>query len=174
MQTTTLTPKTFDRNAVLTCPKDQGLLTPGRAGFKVLSLEWTKSSRYNCEAVKIKFRLRNESGFKTIDKTLVLNEKSLWMISDLFKAVGLVSADAEQLKPDWDGLIGRTGLCKVTMEPWHDETGKEHQSNAISKFLRPQVAAEELPIPARPAEPTRNPDPDGIMPPQGSGDEIPF
>ena len=109
-----------------------------------------KVSQYaGCPMAAVDFRItgKNENGEDTETvrtEYFILHTKFLWKISQLFISVGLAK-NGEQFRPDWMGLITRTGMCEVGVREYTKRDGTKGKSNEIKEFLEPTSPAAPAP-----------------------------
>lgn len=105
-----------------------------------------KVSNYaGCPMAKVTFRIKGkdtngEDTEITRTENFILHTKFIWKISQLFISVGLAK-QGEQFRPDWQGLPTRTGQCKVVINKYTGNNGKEYTNNQISEYLDPATTA---------------------------------
>lgn len=76
----------------------------------------------------------------TLTHNLFLCSKCEGLLCDFFTAIG-DRKRGEALRPNWQGLVGKTGRCRVRIESWVGRDGSEKQSNRIDRFLEPAAPA---------------------------------
>lgn len=93
--------------------------------------------------------LQIEGGGRTVTVTekLVLHSSLEWKLSSFFRSIGQ-KKHGERLCPRWNEVVGSKGRCRVYIDKYVGNDGKEHQNNKIDKYLDPDDAA-----------PTANPEP---------------
>lgn len=85
----------------------------------------------------------NIQGF-SIAHALFLNTKFLSKISEFFVAIGQARY-GQKFRPNWTGLVGARGMCKVGYRTWTGKDGTERKSNTVLAFYPPNAS---MPVPA--------------------------
>ena len=85
----------------------------------------------------------NIQGF-SIAHALFLNTKCLSKISEFFVAIGQARY-GQKFRPNWTGLVGARGMCKVGYRTWTGKDGTERKSNTVLAFYPPDAS---MPVPA--------------------------
>lgn len=74
----------------------------------------------------------------TLTHNLFLCSKCEGLLCDFFTSIGDRNR-GEALRPNWQGLVGKTGRCRLKIETWTGRDGSERQSNRIERFLEPDA-----------------------------------
>lgn len=97
----------------------------------------------------------------TIEHNLFLHSSVEGLLSSFFIAVGL-KKHGEPTKMNFEGAVGRTGMCHVYVDKWKGTDGKDKQSNKIKYFLdrkddptQPAQAAYQQPVPQTYSQPVQ-------------------
>lgn len=121
----------------------------------------------------------------TIEHNLFLHSSVEGLLSSFFIAVGL-KKHGEPTKMNFEGAVGRTGMCHVYIDKWKGTDGKDKQSNKIKYFLdrkdeptQPAQAAYQQPVQGAPqyaqSAPQINTAPQGwTAQPSFSPSDLPF
>ena len=120
------------------------LLPEGDCDFEVRSFE---RGRHNgseklppCNKAILKIRVTNEAGQSTtITHNLMLHSKCEGMICAFFTAIGQRKR-GEQLRMNWNTVVGSRGRCNVGVRTWTSKTGDVMKSNEIKRFYEPEEA----------------------------------
>lgn len=121
------------------------LLSEGDYDFIVVDFERKRfegSAKMSaCPQAAVTIKLFDKSapdkGSTTIVHNLFLNRKCEGLLCAFFTAIG-DRKHGEQLKPNWNGIKGKSGRCKVIVKKWtSNKDGSEKQSNEIAKFYGP-------------------------------------
>lgn len=89
----------------------------------------------------------NIQGF-SIAHALFLNTKFLSKISEFFVAIGQARY-GQKFRPNWTGLVGARGMCKVGYRTWTGKDGTERKSNTVLAFYPPDKSM-SAPMPTAP------------------------
>jgi hypothetical protein len=141
----------FDWNAEIS---DEGgeftVLEPGDYNFTV---EGFTRKRFNgsdkmcaCNQVVLKLRIDCPEGV-TVEDNLFLNRKTEWKVSQFFLAIGQKQPGVP-LRPNWDALPGSRGRCKLYIDKWKGNDGREFESNKVEKYYAPGAAPAQQSAPA--------------------------
>lgn len=116
------------------------LLDPGTYRFTV---EKAERGYHNgsanlpaCDKAIVTFAVRGADGTAHIKENFFLAESIIWKVAQLFESLGM-RKHGDPLKIDFDGAVGKSGTCKVTIEDWIGNDGKDMQSNRIEAYLEP-------------------------------------
>lgn len=90
----------------------------------------------------------NIQGF-TIEHALFLNTKFLPRISEFFVAIGQARY-GQKFRPNWTGLVGARGMCKVGYRTWTGKDGTERKANKVLTFYPPTADAMPATAPTAP------------------------
>lgn len=131
------------------------LLPEGDCDFEVRSFE---RGRHNgseklppCNKAILKIRVTNEEGQSTtITHNLMLHSKCEGMICAFFTSIGQRKR-GEQLRMNWNTVVGSRGRCKVGVRTWKDRNGEDKKSNEIKRFYEPEEAKAQSAQPAQQA-----------------------
>lgn len=103
-----------------------------------------------CFIEELSLRIQNV----TVEHALFLNTKFLPRISEFFVAIGQAQY-GQKFRPNWMGLVGARGMCKVGYRTWTGRDGTERKSNRVLAFYPPDrsmpAPQSAAPIPAAPA-----------------------
>jgi hypothetical protein len=134
--------------------KARTLLAPGPAKFTISKMERAQQDggKYAGNRVAVlTMELEDADGNKGECKIrLILNADFMWKIQGMFWAIG----DAPQegaFRPDWQGLIGKSGNCEVEQRDYVTRKGEDRTINDLKEFLAPGA----LPTPAAEAAPAQ-------------------
>lgn len=89
-----------------------------------------------CPKAELTLAVETDEGRATVKTDLILYSSLEWKISSFFRCVGL-KKHGEAYRPQWDNLIGMTGLAHFKPRSWTDNNGNERQANDCDKFLDP-------------------------------------
>lgn len=85
-----------------------------------------------------------DKGSTTINHNLFLNRKCEGILCAFFTAIG-DRKHGEQLKPNWNGVKGKSGRCKVGIRTYDKKDGTKGQANEITKFYEPSASEIDKP-----------------------------
>ena len=134
------------------------LLPEGVYRFTVEKFERGRSSGKGkipaCNMALLTLRVSDVAGKScaAIEDSLLLHTKMEWKLCQFFLAIGQKKHD-EPLRMNWQTVPGSTGWCKVEVETWTGNDGKERQSNRITRYIDPADAPEYNVIPSAPSQP---------------------
>ena len=85
-----------------------------------------------CTRVYRTFNIINDDGenIGTVEDDIPALDSMKWKFKKLFGAIGQWH-EGEALRPNWDELIGSTGLCSIKIREWKTKEGETRQSNRI-------------------------------------------
>ena len=94
-----------------------------------------------CNKAVLKIRVSNSEGkASTITHNLMLHSKCEGLICAFFTAIGQ-RKHGEQLKMNWNTVVGSRGRCKVGVRTYKStKTGQDMQTNEIQRFYDPADA----------------------------------
>lgn len=137
------------------------LLPEGDYDFEVKGFE---RGRHNgsdklppCNKAILKIKVTNAEGkSSTITHNLMLHSKCEGLICAFFTGIGQ-RKHGEQLRMDWNKVVGSRGRCKVGVRTFKsNKTGEDMKSNEIKKFYDPaervQPAQQSAPAQAAPQQ----------------------
>ena len=131
---------------------DFQVLPEGEYDFTVTKFERGRSAGKGklppCNMAILTLRVSDGNGSTTITDNLLLHSKAEWKLCQFFRSIGQ-KKHGEPLRMNWSAVMGATGRCKVIVEPWIGNDGKEHQSNKIDRYIDPDD------VPVAPAQPTQ-------------------
>ena len=90
----------------------------------------------------------------TLEHNLHLHSTVEGLLSSFFIAVGL-KKHGEPTKINFEGAVGRTGMCHVYVDKWKGTDGKDKQNNKIKYFLDRKEDAKPV-QPYMPQAPAQN------------------
>lgn len=129
---------------------DYPVLEPGDYNFTVESFQ---RKRFNgsdkmcaCNQVVLKLRIDCPEGV-VVEDNLFLNRKTEWKVSQFFLAIGQKQPGVP-LRPNWDALPGSRGRCKLYIDKWKGDNGREFTSNKVDKYYTPGAAPAQQSTPA--------------------------
>lgn len=132
----------FNWDDVISKDNDEFELLPaGDYDFEVKSFE---RGRHNgseklppCNKAILKIKVSNGEKSSTITHNLMLHSKCEGLICAFFTAIGQ-RKHGEQLRMDWNKVVGSRGRCKVGVRTYKStKTGQDMQSNEIQRFYDP-------------------------------------
>lgn len=133
----------FNWDDIIQNDSDEFILLPeGDCDFEVTSFE---RGRHNgseklppCNKAVLKIKVTNEAGQSTtITHNLMLHSKCEGMICAFFTAIGQ-RKHGEQLRMNWNSVVGSRGRCKVGIRTWKSKNGEDMKSNEIKRFYAPE------------------------------------
>lgn len=119
------------------------ILPEGDYDFEVVGFERGRFAGSDklpaCNKAIVKIKLMGDTGSVTIDHQLFLHTRTEGLLCAFFVGIGQ-RKHGEKVTMNWNKVVGSKGRCKVHIEKWiSNTTGKELQSNKISKFYEPQT-----------------------------------
>lgn len=116
------------------------LLPEGDYDFEVLKFE---RGRFNgsakmcaCPMAILTIKCTGNGESTVITHNLMLNKKMEWKLCEFFTGIG-DRKHGEPLRPNWSGITGKKGRCKLGIREWIGNDGSTKQSNEITKFYEP-------------------------------------
>lgn len=124
-------------------------------GFRVLPegeydfvVEDFSRSRYDgpntskpCPQAELRLRVSSSIDSGIVSDSIILNRKYEWKMCRFFIAIG-DRKHGEALRPNWPGVIGKKGRCKITIYKYiSKKDGKEHEANNVEYLDPPESAA---------------------------------
>lgn len=70
----------------------------------------------------------------TVYDTLLLCAKMEWKVSSYLRAVGL-KKHGEKIRPNWDAMVGKSGVVEVTIEDYQNKEGATRQRNRVKSYV---------------------------------------
>lgn len=86
-----------------------------------------------CNKAIITMQITNGVDSTEIVENLFLHTKTEGILCSFFTAIGQ-RKHGEQLKPRWNEVIGSTGTCKIRIDKWKGNDGREYQSNKVAAY----------------------------------------
>lgn len=85
--------------------------------------------------IELELIVNNEDNTKAnyIRTRIFLSSAFEWKISSFFRSIGM-KKHGERVKMDWDGSIGKTGRCTVTVREYTNKNGETKQINDVASF----------------------------------------
>lgn len=71
---------------------------------------------------------------------LVSSEKAAWKIHEFLLSTGLAGEEGANVELTEELLTGATGMVRVTLETYTDNSGEDRETNRIGKWLAPSEA----------------------------------
>lgn len=71
-----------------------------------------------------------------------------WRLSQFFRSLGM-KKHGEQLRMDWDGAIGKSGMCRLSQRSYINKDGEEKFSNDVEAFLEPTAPVKPKMVPGQ-------------------------
>ena len=104
--------------------------------FRVTELEKSRSENKQCPMAVLHLELTaiDGTGKTTLKDYMILHRTAEWKLCEFFIAIGQ-RQHGQRLVPNWGKVVGATGRCTVTVEPW--KNNPEKFSNKIKKYLEP-------------------------------------
>ena len=129
--------------------EDFVLLPPGTYSFTVTDFE---RAYYNgsekapaCNMAKLVLRCEGEDGsMGNVRDTLFLTAKNEWRLCQFFTAIGQ-RKHGERLRPQWNKVLGSTGLVNITYDKRNTNDDGSAKFNRVEAYLEP---AETTAVPA--------------------------
>lgn len=118
------------------------ILPEGDYDFEVIDFE---RGRHNgseklppCNKAIVHIRIEGKEGVTTIKHNLFLHTITEGMLCAFFTGIGQ-RQKGEQLRMNWNAVVGSKGRCKVGTRKWTNDEGKEMIFNEIKKFYEPEA-----------------------------------
>ncbi|MCC8064797.1 MAG: hypothetical protein LIO70_06930 [Clostridiales bacterium] len=87
-------------------------------------------------------------GTATVLERLYLHTSQMRKLSNFLVSIGQARRDDEVIRPNWQQVVGATGVCHVTRHTYTKKDGSQGESNQISRYYPP----EDTPAPVRPEQ----------------------
>lgn len=120
------------------------LLEKGRYPFTVTGFERKRfpgsAKMCACNQVALKLSINGV----TVEDNLFLNKKTEWTLSQFFVCIGQKQPGVP-FRPDWNRIVGATGVCEVGVRTWTGNDGVQRQGNEIKEYCAPDAAAPKAP-----------------------------
>ncbi len=101
-----------------------------------------------CKKIIAEFTLISPDGQEgSAKENFLLHSNMVWKLSQFFVSVGMMQKNQKGFQMKWMETIGKTGMCRVSVNKYTGTDGQEHQNNRIEKFY----PAEEKPLSEQPA-----------------------
>ena len=117
------------------------LLPEGEYDFEVKSFtrgRHTGSAKLPpCNKAILKIEVTDGQRTAVIEHNLFLHTKVEGLLSQFFIAIGQ-KKHGEPLNMNWNSVIGAKGRCKVRVDEWKGNDGRDYKSNKIASFLEPK------------------------------------
>ncbi len=97
-----------------------------------------------CPKAELKLELTDGQHKTTLTHNLFLHSITEGMLCSFFAAIGQ-RKHGEQLRMNWQKVVGARGRCKVTVRQWTSRSGNENESNDIAKFYEYDAAQMAVP-----------------------------
>lgn len=124
---------------------DFRLLEPGVHPFTVKALE---KGYYNggksvppCPQAKLTLRVGQGTEVSDATATLLLDDSLEWKLCQFFLSIG-ARKHGEQLKMDWDSVVGKSGWCETAHREYRGGDGEMRTTNDIVRFIDPADVAQ--------------------------------
>lgn len=116
-----------------------------------------------CKKIEIKMEITSPVGTATVKDDLILWSTMEWKMAAFFVSLGMREKGQKGFRPDWNAVIGRSGLCKTNIREYTKKDGSQGQANNIDRFLPPDTN-----VGSAVAQPqTQQPIPSAAQPSQG-------
>ena len=76
-------------------------------------------------------------------ENLTLSTKAIFRVRKFGVSIGHLAPN-ETGRINWDGVIGATGRCRLTVETWKRRDGTEAESNKVKDWLAPVESQESV------------------------------
>jgi len=119
------------------------LAEDAECNFVVKELEKSRSENKQCPMAILHLELTavDGSGKAKLKDYMILHRSAEWKLCEFFIAIGQ-RQHGQRVVPNWGKVVGATGRCTVTVEPWKNNPDKF--SNKIKKYLEPAADAQEV------------------------------
>ena len=87
-----------------------------------------------CNKATLTLDIDNDMGIATARTDLLLYRTLEWKISSFFASIGL-KKDGEELKMDWDHVIGARGKAHIKPRKYTSRYGEEREANNVESFI---------------------------------------
>lgn len=87
-------------------------------------------------------------GTTEITENLFLHSRQEWKLCQFFTAIGQ-RRRGEQLRMDWNAIVGARGLCALVVNEYTNRDGDARKNNRVDKYLEP--GAVPAPTPKAPS-----------------------
>lgn len=121
------------------------VLEPGEYAFEVNKFErstYTPSANAKtpaCKMALVTIKISTKEGDCYIVDKFPMASTMEWKISSFFRSIGM-KKHGEPIKIDWEGAIGKTGICKVTKTEGTKKDGVFF--NNIDRYVDPRATTE--------------------------------
>lgn len=131
----------FDWNDCIEHDSEFTLLPEGEYDFSVESFERGRHLGSEklppCNKAILSLRVFDATGNTAkITHNLFLHSKCEGILCAFFTAIGQ-RKHGEQLRMNWNEVVGKRGRCKIYVDKYTNKQGREVQSNKIARFLEP-------------------------------------
>lgn len=119
------------------------VLPEGDYDFEVIDFERGRHNGSNklppCNKAIVHIKIEGKEGIAIIKHQLFLHSITEGMLCAFFTAIGQ-RQKGEKVKMNWNAVIGSKGKCKIYIDKWTNDEGKEFEGNKIKKFYEPTDA----------------------------------
>lgn len=122
------------------------VLPDGDYDFEVIDFE---RGRHNgsaklppCNKAIVHIKIEGKEGITIIKHNLFLHSSTEGMLCAFFSAIGQ-RQKGEKIKMNWNAVVGSKGKCKIFIDKWTNDEGREFEGNKIKKFYE---SAEKAPM----------------------------
>lgn len=120
------------------------LLEAGNYAFTVEKMERStfnpspsSSIRDASPMAELELKIDSPQGTAIVFENLILHTKTEWKLSEFFTAIGQKKSGVP-FTPDWSGVIGATGYCKISQNNYTNKNGDNKTNNRVERFLTPE------------------------------------
>lgn len=115
-------------------------------------------------ALTLKVYAEDMSRSVTVYERLLLCAKMEWRVSGFLRSIG-VKKHGQKVRPNWDAMVGKTGIAHFTIEDYTSKDGAHRQRNHLDRFIDKDGSTPVAPVTSAN---------DFTSIPSGQAEEIPF
>ena len=86
-----------------------------------------------CPTAVLGLVIRTPQGAASVQDKLYLCQNMEWKLSAFFRAIGQ-KQHGKTFKMDWNRVIGSEGKCRLRVDKWIGNDGKERSSNKVERY----------------------------------------
>lgn len=130
----------LDWNSAITDSEPSFIVLPaGTYFFEVTKFErgqFAGSEKMKaCPKADVTLKCNGKEGTAYVSKTLFLNSKYMWLLSQFFVAIGQ-KKKGQDFQPNWNAIIGSTGIVRLGVKTYiSNRDGQQHTTNEVLGFI---------------------------------------
>lgn len=89
-----------------------------------------------CPCANLTLTVYSEDGSKSVrvNERLMLYKTMEWKLAAFFRCIGQ-KKHGEKLVPDWNKVLGSTGVAHFIVNKYDGQDGKTHENNRLDKYI---------------------------------------